>query len=156
MQTTWITDGTGVCDGGDTGGDVQVTDSYSVRFWRKEDGETGRPNGYGENLFSLVTINFYGATKMDGFYENDGIARDSEGQQIIWMTIQTETMICADRDDPGSTERHCDYQYEETDYFFGDKTAADKFCREFAEGYDEELANRDLSWDGLAAWERSA
>lgn len=155
MTTTWISDGTGVQPGDDgIGGDTQRTDSYRVGFWRKEDGDEGRLVD-GERLFSVVTMNFYGETTLKDFYDEDGLAKDSEGQPILWMTIQTEFLVCNDRDDPGGTERDSSTptDYDETNHFFSSVDLAQAFCEKFAEGYDEGLANRDIVWSGLAHWE---
>lgn len=152
MNTTWVPDGTGVQRDGWMS-DTQVTEkSYSVRFWREEDGTEGRLVD-GERLFSMVTLYFYGETRMEDEYDASGIAKDSEGEPIVWLTTQTETMVCTSRDDPGSTERWCDYQYDQSAECYKSREAVDAFARKRAENYTAELANRDIGWNGIAPWE---
>lgn len=152
MTTTWIPDGTGMLHGNDIGGDTQITDAYSVRFWREEDGTEGRLVD-GERLFSMITLYFYGETRMEYEYDESGIAKDSEGEPIIWLTTKAEIMICTDRDDPGSTERVSGYEEERSTTSFDSREAVDAFARKRAENYTAELANRDIGWNGLAPWE---
>lgn len=153
MTTRWIPDHQGAVDGGQIGGDVQLTNAWTVRF-RLGDGDVPAAprKGCGKELHSLLEISFYGVTRLEGVYD-DGIAKDSDGEPIIWLIMQAEYMVCTDPDDPGSTERWCEYDYQDLDRFFGTVDAAETAARRLADSYTAELAERDIAWDGLAPWE---
>jgi hypothetical protein len=90
-ELRWVPDGSGVLSGGDVGGDVQASDSWSVRFVPKAEPDDG--------LHGLITEYWYAEAMDDGTFG---------------VTCQIEYMVCTDVEDPGGTET-----YAETDYDTG-------------------------------------
>jgi hypothetical protein len=80
----WKPDGTGVQPGGDVGGDVQATESYSVRYHHVR------------HCGAVVTVHVFGETSDDRTYQ---------------VTTMTEHVVCDDVRDPGGTERWADVTY---------------------------------------------
>jgi len=152
----WIPDGTGTLSGNYTiGGDYQITDGYSVRYHLADKSGNVKPraDSEGELLHSMMEVSVYAEAR----FGSDGeLEPDSEGNPVIWLAVCVERMVCTDLDDPGSTERWCDYEHTNLDIFFNTEEAAEVAARERAEKYaqDPELFRRDFSWDGLAPWER--
>lgn len=169
-MSKWIIDGDvfkGEIGGGD---EQQCTKSYDVRFILADDDGIVRGRQHtdhgdprhgplGENttetLYSLVTVTYYGVTK----YDEDGkLDLDSDGEPVIWIREQVESMVCTNPGDPGSTERWSrDDPQHEHDRFFHNFPSAERAARMMAERYtkDPELIERDIDWDGLAPWERN-
>lgn len=86
-MTHWRPDGTGLQPGGAVGGDVQATDSFSVRYTRSD------------RAGAVVTVYFYGI--------------DREHRYAV--ETQIETVVCADPRDPGGTEQWSEVTYRVTD-----------------------------------------
>lgn len=162
----WIDDGEGVQPGGDVGGDVQVTEAFSRRFLLADDDGVVRGRAHTdhgdprhgslganatETLYSQVTMIWYGVARLT---EDSELDLDSDGEPVIWIQEQVETMVCTDLEDPGGTERKCEYEYHDHDRFFPNYELAEDGARTMATNYTAELANRDMVWDGLANWER--
>jgi hypothetical protein len=150
----WIVKDDKVWPGNETGGDVQVIDGYSVRFVLCDEEsreplpleqEPGEPP-----LYAVLDLCFYAVTAMRDFYDEDGIAKDSDGQPLIWLNIQSEATLCTDPAEPGTTEVLSDIDYDDLNEFFGNREEADKAALKLAEKYfkDPKLANRDIGWDG--------
>jgi hypothetical protein len=150
----WIVKDDKVWPGYEAGGDVQVTDGYSVRFVLCDEEsreplpleqEPGEPS-----LYAVLDLCFYGETKMEDWYEDDGIAKDFDGQPLIWLTIQYEATLCTNPARPGDTEDLADIDYDQLEWFFGTREEADKAALKLAEKYfkDPKLANRNIGWDG--------
>jgi hypothetical protein len=76
-----------VGSGGDCGGDIQVSDSFTARWTAP----------LVDGTFALLTVAFYLA-------EDDG---------RTFVECQTEYLHCRDLQDPGGTEIFCDYDYTE-------------------------------------------
>lgn len=82
--------------GGDVGGDVQVTDAVDRRWHRK----------MGDGTYQIITCNFYGAST-DVNYDH---ARPAEGAVYV-VQRSTEYVVTTNLDDPGSGEVESDYRY---------------------------------------------
>jgi hypothetical protein len=123
---TWVRDqrGGGVLPGGDVGGDAQLAESFSVRFWHRD-----RPG-------ALVGYRYYAALDLDDLV-------------TVYVERQTELLACTDPDDPGSTEVWSDYRYEAVQRGFASVEAATIAARRAAEAH---LAC-DEAWSGLPPWE---
>jgi hypothetical protein len=122
----WVRDqrGGGVLPGGEVGGDVQLCESFGVRFWHRD-----QPG-------ALVGYCYYAAL-------------DLEDLTCIYVERQTELLVCTDTDDPGSSEVWSDYRYEAVQSGFGSVEAATAAARRAAEGHlacDEDWSGRPL-WD---------
>ncbi len=122
----WVRDqrGGGVLPGGDVGGDVQLDESFSVRFWHRD-----HPG-------ALVTYRYYTALDLDDLTS-------------VYLERQTEYLVCTDPADPGSTEVWSDYRYETVQRGFESVEAATATARRAAEGH---LACAE-AWSGLPPWE---
>ncbi|WP_285702144.1 hypothetical protein [Actinomadura sp. NBRC 104412] len=83
-MSDWKPDGSGVRPGGDVGGDVQATESHSVRYRHV------RHRG------AVVTVYVFGQS-------SDGRA--------FQVTTMTEHVVCDDVGDPGGTERWAEITY---------------------------------------------
>jgi hypothetical protein len=133
MTTPWTRVEPAVAPGGDVGGDLQATESYSVQFlpgWEPADG-----------LHAMVTAYFYGA------YEDPVTRPAGAPPEGFWVQQQTEFLICQDLDDPGGTEAWSDYRYYDWAARFPTAKEADRAARELAEQASETVA---LGWDGRA------
>lgn len=152
MTGTWITFDDKVWPGNETGGDAQITDGYSVRFVLCGENREPLPleQGDGSVLYAVMDLYLYGETRLDGWYEDDGIAKDSDGEPVIWLTVQSHPTLCTDPEWPGDTEVEADVLYDQLSPDFTTREAVDRAARELAERYlsDPELANRDIGWDG--------
>jgi hypothetical protein len=118
----WVRDqrGGGVLPGGDVGGDVQLDESFSVRFWHRH-----RPG-------ALVTYPYYAALDLDDL-------------ATVYVERQTEYLVCTDPADPGGSEVWSDYRYEAVQRDLGSVEAATTAARQAAEGHlacDEDLSGR--------------
>lgn len=84
---------------GDCGGDSQIGEAYSARWWRPLKGDDGP-------LYAVVDRRFYVATD-----------RDPEGNATgdPFIEIQTEYTVCRDPAAPGDTEVHSDIRYSVVD-----------------------------------------
>jgi hypothetical protein len=123
---TWVRDqtGGGVLPGGDVGGDAQLDESFSVRFWHRD-----HPG-------ALVGYRYYAAIDLDDL-------------TTIHVERQTELLACTDPADPGGTEVWSDYRYEAVQRGFGSVEAATAAARQAAEGH---LAC-DEAWSGRPPWD---
>lgn len=151
--TKWVPWDAEPWPGGEYGGDVQVTDGYSVKFILCNDG--GIPillyqADEGRSLYAVTHLNIFGVTKQEGWEQEDGIARDSEGDPIIWLAIQSEFILCRDHKQPGDTEYASHIDDEDLDRFFGTREEADKAALALAKQYisDPDLGDRDIGWRG--------
>jgi hypothetical protein len=79
-----------VGNGGDCGGDRQVSEAFDARWTEKLVDKT----------FALITRSWY-------------VAEDNEGH--MYIECQTEYLNCRDLRAPGDTEIYCDYLYERLD-----------------------------------------
>ena len=122
-MTGWRPDGTGIQPGGDIGGDIQASDSYSVRFRHPD-----LPN-------AVITCTAYAAEDAD---RNPG---------EFFLQVETEYLTCTDPSDPGGTETWSDVTYDEEDGRIWDTAGeAEEAARQRAA---EELGDADsLEWDG--------
>jgi hypothetical protein len=127
MKNNWKPDGTGVMNGGDVGGDIQVADSWDIRFVHPD-----LPR-------AVITVWVY------------PVAEDPETQ---WETgpykvdVQAEYTICDDPRNPGDTEEWADARYETEPGEHADLPAAERAARKIA---DQFAAGRRLparNWDG--------
>lgn len=153
LVTTWIVRDDRVWSGGRYGGDVQVTDAYSVSFVLC--GPDGEPHPVEQEpdclpIYAVTYLNIFAVTRMEDWYPEDGIARDSEGDPIIWLVIQSEFIRCTNPGDPGTSEVNSDQDDDDLDRFFSTVERADTAARALAEQYiqDPTLGNRDIGWDG--------
>ncbi len=125
----WVRDqrGGGVLPGGDVGGDAQLDESFSVRFWHRD-----QPG-------ALVGYRYYAALDLDDL-------------ATVSVERQTELLVCTDPADPGGTEVWSDYRYEAMESGFGSVEAATAAARRAAEGH---LAC-DEAWSGRPPWESNS
>lgn len=93
----WSEVGT-MCAGGDVGGDLQDSESYSRRFiCQPLPGE-----------FHIIDFNVYWARTEDEFkFGPEGVTR--------WIQTQVYYGVCTDPDDVGGTETYADYRYWDGD-----------------------------------------
>jgi hypothetical protein len=122
----WVRDqrGGGVLPGGDVGGDVQLDESFSVRFHHRH-----QPG-------ALVTYCYYAALDLDDL-------------TTISVERQTELLVCSDPADPGDTEVWSDSRYQTVQRGLGSVEAATAAARQVAEAH---LAC-DEDWSGLPPWD---
>jgi hypothetical protein len=118
-MTRWRRVNPSIASGGDVGGDVQATESYSVRFRPVSEPDDG--------LFAMVTAYFYGA-KLHG---------------RCWVQEQVEFLVCSDPQDPGSSEVWSDYRVMDHDQARS-VGLADQAARDMAASLD----GHGLTWDG--------
>jgi hypothetical protein len=125
-RPVWVRDqrGGAVLPGGDVGGDTQISESFSVRFWHRD-----RPG-------AMVTYCYYAAANL-----HDPAA--------ISVDCQTEYLVCADPDDPGGTEVWSAYRYCTLRPGFATVQAATDAAFQTAQGH---LVCEE-SWSGRAPWE---
>jgi hypothetical protein len=125
-RPTWVRDerGGGVLPGGDLGGDIQLDESFSVRFHYRD-----RPG-------ALVTYCYYAATDLDD-------------PASICVEQQTELLVCTDPADPGGTEVWSDYRYTTLARGFDSVEAATAAAKQAAE---EHLVCNE-PWSGRSPWE---
>jgi hypothetical protein len=123
---TWVRDqrGGGMLPGGDVGGDAQLDESFSVRFWHRD-----RPG-------ALVGYCYYAALDLDDLV-------------TVYVERQTELLACTDPADPGGTEVWSDYRYTALEGDFESVEAATAAAKRAAEAH---LAC-DEAWSGLPPWE---
>ena len=127
MSDTWLPDDTGVVCGGETGGDDQVGEQFSVRFHRAD-----RPG-------AMITRTAY---RMN-------VTGDREGPFLV--RAETEWLVGGDPEDPGATELWSDRHSDDVE---SSRTAAagDRAARRLADEFLSDTGS--LTWDGLAPWER--
>jgi hypothetical protein len=128
LPLTWAPDGSGVIDGGHVGGDVQVSDCWSVRF---------RPSFEPDDaLYAFVDENWY----VEIFDHSE-----TGGDVTYGVTCQVQFMICSDLDDAGSTEEWCDYRYHSPSMaVYKTLEEAEKEAERLARASD----GTDIGWDG--------
>lgn len=122
-----------ITDGGDVGGDYQVTDAWSARW--SLDGDPQR----------IITVYTYGEVGPDDHDTYD----DGKMPDRLFITAQAEYLICTDPADPGGTEVFSDARYFSP---LPESIAADEADR-FAKAWITGLAAdgsfaRIFSWDG--------
>jgi hypothetical protein len=132
----WKIDPTGLMtDDGQPGGDVQVGKACSIRLENRElDAEKG--GGH----IHLVTVYVYpeGSERPETPGEVDPTS--------LSLVMQTEFMVCTDRDDPGSSEVWADLQYDILDTrAFRSIAEAGNVALGVLARFDPE---RDIHWDG--------
>lgn len=120
----WQPDGTGVQPGGDIGGDIQVGDSYSVRFLNP-----GLPH-------ALITCTAYPA------------GESGPDSVDFYVQVEIESLTCDDPADPGGTETWSDVEYHRPDdeAWYGTVAEAEEAARRTAAHYLEYADY--LDWDG--------
>lgn len=91
---SWTEDGIGICPGGDVGGDVQASESWSRRFAQRTEGD------------AFIVLTFYSYWAIDNI--NGDSNDDTEPRGI---TVAVEYMVCTDPDRPGETEVTSDTRY---------------------------------------------
>lgn len=106
---------------GDVGGEEQVSEGYSVRFYPVVEPVDGR--------HALITVNLYAAYGAEGRYSAE---------------TQTEYMICTDLDDVGGTEEWSDIVYEDSVYDYPTVEEADAEAKRLIEVEDADW----YIWDG--------
>ncbi len=109
--------------GGDVGGDAQLDESFSVRFWHRD-----RPG-------ALVRHCYYAALDLDDL-------------ATLYVERQTELLACTDPDDPGGTEVWSDYRYETVRRGFASVEAATAAAKHAAEVH----LVCDEPWSGRPPW----
>lgn len=136
-MTAWVPDELGVVreGGGPIGGDVQVSDQWSVRFLPTDQPADGR--------FAMVTSYWF----VDN-YDDDTLPVEFDDQESKTYGIQnvTEFLICTDLDNPGGTEVWSDYQYDTDDPRSFDTIEAAEQAAETAAR--SELSMNGITWDG--------
>jgi hypothetical protein len=122
----WRPDGTGITDGGDCGGDIQVGETApSVRFVRPD-----RPR-------SMITVTYYPVE-----YGN------CPGEFVVQR--QVEWLVCEDPADPGGTEVWSDEARDDIGYTVMDSVEeAELVARELA-NLDLENGGQGCDWDGYS------
>jgi hypothetical protein len=122
----WVPDqrGGGVLPGGDVGGDAQLDESFSVRFWHRD------------RAGALVTFYYYAALDIDDL-------------TTVYVERQTEYLVCADPADPASTEVWSDSRYETVQRDLGSVEAATAAARQAAEAH----LVCDEDWSGRPPWD---
>lgn len=113
----------GTCQGGHVGGDIQAGTAWDVRFWRDD-----QPK-------AVATVWVY-PVKYD----------DRPGYRV---QVQTELAICADRNEPGSTEEWADAFYRDENGVHKSLRDAERAARLLADRY---AAGREhvTAWDGVS------
>lgn len=120
----WLPDETDIGFGGPVGGDVQVGESFSVRYSRAD-----RP-------YAKITRTAY-AVNLGG---------ESKGQFLV--RVQTEWLVCSDPADPGATELWSDIAYDDEAESYETETEAEFAARQVAA--DLLRDGPSLVWDGCA------
>ena len=121
----WQAEAAGVVPGGDTGGDLQAGESFSVRFRRSD-----RP-------FAVLTRT--ACPCQDG----------RRGR--FFVQVQTEFLVCAEPFDPGGTEIWSDMSLTDLPRAYRTASQAETAARDVAE---EMLRDASLHvWDGRVPWE---
>jgi hypothetical protein len=119
----WRPDGTGIVSHGDCGGDIQVGDSYSVRFRHPR-----LPN-------AVITRSAYAANDTD---RNPG---------EYFVQVLTEWLVCTDPERPGDTETWSDASHDDWDGTWASAAEAEADARDRVAS--ELLSNAYcLDWDG--------
>lgn len=119
----WQPDGTGIVSNGDCGGDIQVGDSYSVRFRHPR-----LPN-------AVITRSAYAANDAD---RNPG---------EYFVQVLTEWLVCTDPEHPGDTETWSDASHDDWDGTWASAAEAEADARDRVTS--ELLRNAYcLDWDG--------
>lgn len=133
---TWKLDATGLMeDDGQPGGDVQVGNACSIRLENQELDEE-----VGGGRVHLVTVYVYpeGSERPETPGEVDPTS--------LSLVMQTEFMVCTDRDDPGGSEVWSDYQYDTLDTrAFRSVVDAECVAQDFLRAFDPV---RDIHWSG--------
>jgi hypothetical protein len=122
----WARDqqGGGVLPGGDVGGDAQLDESFSVRFWHRD-----HPG-------ALVTYRYYAALDLDDL-------------TTVYVERQAELLACTDPADPSGSEVWSDSRYETVQRDLGSVEAATAAARQAAEAH----LTCDEAWSGRPPWE---
>jgi hypothetical protein len=124
----WYQDGDGVLPGGDVGGDIQVGESWTVRF-------------YNDSLSkAVIDISVYAVDH--ALKQCPPIHAPDYGVQI-----QAEFTICRDRKWPGDTEEWADVTYDDRLARYPSMGAADEAAREIAHLYASG-ARIPANWNG--------
>lgn len=132
----WKLDANGLMeDDGQLGGDTQVGKACSIRLENRELDEE-----VGGGRVHLVTVHVYpeGSERLETPGEVDPTS--------LSLVMQTEFMVCTDRDDPGSSEVWSDLQYDTLDTrTFRSIAEAENAALGVLARFDPE---RDIHWDG--------
>jgi hypothetical protein len=125
----WVRDqqGGGVLPGGDVGGDAQLGESFSVRFWHRD-----HPG-------AMVGYRYYAALDLDDLTS-------------VYVERQTEYLVCTDPTDPGGSEVWSDCRYEAVERDLGTVEAATAAARQAAEAH----LVCDEDWRGRPPWESNS
>lgn len=112
-------------NGGDVGGDNQVTDAANRRFVAK----------LPEGNFAVIDVYAFGTSEEmeEGAYAQ---------RDVTEMTFYT---VCTDPTDPGSTEVYSDVTYE---FPFAMEPKDDEQASEWAQNYVKSLSASDYTWSG--------
>ena len=122
----WLPDETGIGFGGHVGGDVQVGESFSVRYSRAD-----RPRARIARTAYAVNL-----------------GSESKGQFLV--RVQTEWLVCSDPADPGGTELWSDNAYDDEAESYETEAEAEVAARRVAA--DLLRDGPSLTWDGCAPW----
>lgn len=122
-----------ITEGGDVGGDWQVSDSWAVRYRSEEDPTR------------VVTAYFFGEVESDG---------DSEDQRGPFSICRyTEVTICEDPTlPPGDTEIWADGRYHEVETGIVIKDVPVRTLNEMARRWAGKHTAKDISWTGEPTW----
>lgn len=82
-----------VMEGGDVGGDLQISEVYEVRWYRQ----------LVDGRFALVSRRYYVSAPSPHRFKADD----------LFIECQTEYLVCTDLDDPGGTEDWSRYVYRD-------------------------------------------
>jgi hypothetical protein len=113
----------GVLSAGDVGGDAQVSESFSVRFHRRD-----RPD-------AMVTYCYYAAVDLDH-------------PATVSVQRQTEYRVCIDPNDPGATEVWSTYRFTTLQSGFSEVQAATDAANHAAQNHlvcEEQWSGRSPS-----------
>ncbi len=133
-MTQWRRVDPAVENGGDVGGDIQCTDSYSVRYRPIAEPDDGQ--------YALVTIYFYGCDTPASYGGRRWEGPPATGH---WVRQQVEFLICEDPEEPGGSEVYAEYTYHDLPDSYPDAEAAKGAAWGMAQ---REPAIQSLDWDG--------
>lgn len=91
---SWTEHSLGIYDGGDVGGDIQISDSFERQFARRRGDE-----------FEVLTFWTYVASEDENRHEGDVIPEDA------WVQTMVGYSRCTDLEDVGGSETYSDYRY---------------------------------------------
>lgn len=135
-MTEWRQVDPPVANGGDVGGDIQATDSYSVRFQPVQQPAPG--------LHALVTVYLYGALA------RPGMQRPSCAPPTGWWVQQmTEYLVYRDPQDPGGSEEWSHYAYYDHPESYPDAESARKAAEGLARNVTPAICG---GWGGQPWW----